>query len=218
VADPYDISQLFIEAAAVDGSDQASQLITEVLSTTGPDHVSQLIAEAAPTTGPDQGSQLIAEAAPTTGRDQISQLTIELLRGPEIVPPEDNPTQAYTFDAGLGLDYFLVLQPSDSGIELRDKVVKAYRVTGKTTRGKIKGYGWGPLQNISVDDVEQGTNARTTVIMQDTTDIQQSKRFQVNLPNSMMHTVRVEGVWDGVGPRDRIDEIVVEVSQQGIRR
>lgn len=198
--------------------DQISQGFFEALQDTGADQISQDFLEALASSGPDQISQLIAQAFQTTGPDQISQLTIELLRGPEIIPPADNPTQVFTFDAGLGNDYFLALQPSDSAIEGRDKVVKAVRVTGKVTNAFARVYAYGPVEDIDVDAVEAGTGAKTTVLLEDCPMVRQSKRHPVNVPNAMMHLIRVEGRWDGSGERDRIDEIFYEVSQQGIRR
>jgi hypothetical protein len=218
VPDPIDVSQLFVEVGPETGSDEASQLIAEVLSTTGPDAVSQIIAEVAPTTGPDQLSQLIAEVAPTTGPDQISQVTIELLRGPEVVPPERSPTSTFTVGAGLGLDWFIALQLSDSGYELRDKVVKSVRVTGKVTQAKVKVYGYGPKEDINIEDIEDGTGQKCMVTLDDTQHVQQSRRFQINVKNAMVHTIRIEGRSSDTGIPDRIDEAVYEVARMGVRR
>lgn len=198
--------------------DDISQLVVETTGDTADNQLSQGIAEVAASASVAQLSQLIAEIAASASGFQISQLTIELARGPEVVPPTDNPVGTFTVGAGLGNDWFICLQLSDSGEELRDKVVKSYRCTGKTTSGVIKGYGYGPLENIDVENIEDGTGQRVTVAIPDTDQVQQSKRFQVNLPNSAMHTVRVQGSWPGTGIPDRIDEIVYEVSRQGVRR
>lgn len=139
-------------------------------------------------------------------------------------PPGGGGTTVHTFDAETRIgtegmvSWFLVLQLSDSGIENRDKVIKAVRATGKFSSGKIKVYGYGPQQDINLSDIEQGINPRTTVTLANTTQVQQSKRHPVNVPNCMMHTIRIEGVSSGTGERDRVDEILYEVSQQGIRR
>jgi hypothetical protein len=201
-------------------ADEISQLIAEVAAETGDDQISQAIVEVAADSGLDQLSQLIAEVASSSGLIQISQLTIELARGPEVIPPEDNPASIFVFGiGGLVVNWWIVPQLSDSGIELRDKVIKSFRATGKFTNPKFQVYGYGPQQDINVDDIEEGVNSRTgAVVMADTTQVQQSKRFQVNVPNSMLHTVRLQGMYPGTGERDRVDEIVYEVSQQGIRR
>jgi hypothetical protein len=195
-----------------------SQLAPEVAADSSEAQISQAVVEAAASGSTAEIAQLAIETADASSIVQIAQLTIELGRGPEVVPPADNPVGTFTVGAGLGLDWFIALQLSDSGEELRDKVVKSFRFTGKTTNALAKGYGYGPLQDIDIDNIEDGTGQRVTLAPPDTTQVQQSKRYQVNLPNSMMHTWRMEGVWNGEGIPDRIDEIVYEVSRQGIRR
>lgn len=202
MADPDEVSQLIVEVASETGSDQDSQLIVGVFGATGPDPLSQLVAAVLAASGPDQ----------------VSQITIELLRGPEVVPPSDNPVSTFTVGAGLGNTWDLALQLSDSGVELRDKSVKSLRATGKFSSGKLKVYGYGPKEDIVIDDIEDGTNEKVMVILDDSSHVQQSRRHQVNVKNSMMHTVRIEGIWDGTGIPDRIDEIVYEVAGQGVRR
>jgi hypothetical protein len=202
VADPNEVSQFIVEVAAESGPDRDSQLIAEVLAATGPDQISQLVAQLFQTTGPDQ----------------ISQITIELLRGPEVIPPSSNPASTFTVGAGLGNNYSIALQLSDSGIELRDKVVKDPRVTGKFTSAKLKVYGYGPKEDINVADIERGTNPKATLFIDDSTQVQQSALLKVNVKNAMTHTARLEGIWDGQGIPDRLDEIVYQVARQGIRR
>ena len=202
MADPNEVSQLIVEVAAETGPDQDSQFIAEVLAATGNDQISQLIAQVFQTTGPDQ----------------ISQITIELLRGPEVIPPEDNPVSTFTVGAGLRVDWFLALQLSDTGIELRDKVVKDPRVTGKFTSGKLKVYGYGPKEDIDVGDIEDGINEKAMLLLDDSDEVQHSKLLKVNVKNSMTHTVRIEGRGAATGIPDRVDEIVYQVARQGVRR
>lgn len=218
MADNTDISQSIGEVAANSSEARVSQTIPEVGASAPNAQISQSVQESGADSSAAQVSQLPIEVGANKASVSISQLTIELGRGPEISPPLDTPADTYTFDEGLGNSWFLVLQLSDSGQEWRDKVVKSLRATGKFTRGLMKGYGYGPLADIDVSQIEQGIGQRVTVTLTDTTQVQQTKRFQVNLPNSMMHTIRVEGIWDGLGDRDRIDEIVCEVAGQGIRR
>lgn len=203
MADNNDISQFIVEVANEGGTDQISQSIVESLASTGVDEI----------------SQLIVEVAPTTGNDQISQLTIELLRGPDVTPPADSPTGTFVFNGGGdGVSYYLVPQLSDSGVELRDKVVKPFHVTGKITSPLAKIYGYGPQENIDVDAIEAGTGFKAIVVLDTTTQVALSKRHPVNCPNLRVHTIRIEGRWDGTGDRDRIDEIVYEQAISGVRR
>lgn len=196
--------------------------VSQFVPLVGADDAETLVSQAVPLVGADDAAALVSQIAPLVGADDarafVSQFVLLVGRGPEVVPPTETPVDTFTFDEGLGNEWFIALQLSDSGDELRDKVVKSVRVTGKTTRAMIKVYGYGPLENVNVSDIEEGTGQRVTQPMPDTTQVQQSKRFPINVPHSMMHTVRVEGIDDGAGIRDRIDEIVYEVSRQGIRR
>lgn len=218
MADNTDISQAISELAADVGQGQISQAVSEVGADAGNAQISQAVSEIGADASTAQISQLPVEVGANKATVIISQLTIELGRGPEIIPPAETPTQVFTFDAGLGNSYFLALQPSDSGIEGRDKVIKAVRVTGKINNGFAKVYAYGPVEDVDVDQVEDGIGFKTAVVLAASSLVQQSKRHPVNIPNAMMHLVRIEGRWDGTGDRDRIDEIFYEIAQQGIRR
>ena len=141
---------------------------------------------------------------------------------PPPIPPVGTGTFAFDVgEGGLGSTWYLIPQLSDEGIELRDKVVKSVRVTGKVSNANIKVYGFGPLADVDIASMEAGTSSITGPIdLPDTTRVQQSQRFQVNCGNLMTSTVRVEGRWDasdGSDP-DQIHEIAIESAQQGIRR
>ncbi len=136
---------------------------------------------------------------------------------PPVVTPR---VETARFDAhGGGSSWYLVPQLSDGGIELRDKTEKSFRVTGKMTDPQFSVYGYGAQVPIVVSDLEDGINSSTPKIpLPTTTEVEQYARTQVNVANAELYTWRLEGVWDGEGEVDRIDEIVVEISQQGIRR
>lgn len=144
----------------------------------------------------------------------------------EAPPPPAPPSvvRTGTFDgndigSGERSHYWLALQPSDSGDELRSKVVKAIRVTGKLTNASAQLYKWDVGEPINVTEVEQGINAATRPQhLPDVTQVTQSARKQVNVPNAVLHSARVQGTWEGDGVKDRIDEIVVEQAKQGVRR
>jgi hypothetical protein len=148
----------------------------------------------------------------------VTELGVPLSGSP---PPPVMPPVAETarFDAGLGNTWYLVPQLTDSGGELRDKVIKAFRATGKMTVPQFSVYAYGPEKEINVTDIEDGVRSSSgKKPLPSTTQVVQSARKQINVPNAMLHTVRLEGTWDGTGMKDRIDEIVYEVAQQGIRR
>lgn len=198
---------------------QNSQLSGEIAAGDSTARISQEVVE---TGAGDSNARISQETLETGAADsnaRISQLTIELGRGPEVVPPAADETSTFTFDEGLGNEYFIVLQLSDYGDELRDHLVKAFRVTGKVTNAKVKIYKYGPLENVEMSDLETGTNSATgAIILSDTTAVQQSRRFPVNVKNAKGSTIRIEGNWPGTGDRDRVDEVVIEAARQGVRR
>ena len=119
------------------------------------------------------------------------------------------------FDAGTGSNYYVVAQIDDAGDELRSKVYKAVRATGRKTNASAMVFGYDVNQEISVDDLEDGTrtNTRMTTRPQsftDTTSVSQSERKPVNITNAVLGTVRYEGDDTGNEQRDQIHEIVVE--------
>jgi hypothetical protein len=127
------------------------------------------------------------------------------------------------FDAGTGSNYYVVAQIDDGGNELRSHNVKAIRTTGIRTEASGMAFGYDVNQEISVEDLESGTrsNTRMTTRPQDFTDsegVTQSERKPINVANAVLSTVRIEGNDEGNEQRDQIHEIVVERSEQGVRR
>lgn len=199
--------------------DNIFQLVAEVGADASQSDVSQLVAEVGADASETQISQAVAEVGADASQARISQLTIELGAVVGTTPPTDTPLNTFTLGfGGLNINWYIVPQITDSEVELRDKMVKAVRVTGKVSNCNIKPYGWQPTQDIDVGDLEDGLNPLCTVFIPDTTEVVQSQRYQINCPNLMQHTVRVAGFWSGTGIPDRVDEIVYEVAQQGIRR
>lgn len=122
------------------------------------------------------------------------------------------------FDAGTGSGYYYVAPIVDSEDELRSKTVKAVRVTGKLTNAAMEIYGYDVSDPIVTTDLEQGLNSTTGPIAITTANVAQTPREQVNVPNAVLHTVRILGDDTGETERDRIDEIVTEQSEIGVRR
>lgn len=138
------------------------------------------------------------------------------------VPPPVTPPVAHTMRFGAGTtgnSWYAVASISDSGQELRSKNVKAPHLTGKVTAAAMQIYAYDVTQAINVSDLEQGLNSVTgDISIPDTTEVTQTERYQVNVVNACLHTIRVHGTWDGSGQPDRLDEIVYELSVQGVRR
>lgn len=123
------------------------------------------------------------------------------------------------FDAGTGSSYYLVPAIVDSGDELRSKCVKPGRVTSRRTNQTIQVYGYDVDSEISVSDLEDGQNSSTGALpLADNANVSQSPLIGVNVPNATSHTIRVAGDDTGETTRDRIDEIIYQVAQHGVRR
>lgn len=139
----------------------------------------------------------------------------------EVPPPETPPTtRTMRFGAGTaGSTWYLVAPIVDSSNELRSKVIKSARVTGKVTNANLQVYTYDVLSAINISDLESGTNSVTGDIpTPDTTEVAQSALYNVNCPNAVLHTIRIEGEWEGAGEPDRIDELVYQVAEAGVRR
>lgn len=138
----------------------------------------------------------------------------------EVPTPPEIGLHTFRFDAGVGpTPWYIVPQLSDSGSELRAKHLKSVRVTGKVTNAAGKGYGYDVGENIVVEDLETGENSKTgPVPLPDTSQVVRGERKQMRVPNAELHTVRIEGVWDGEGEPDRVDEIAYEYTEKGVRR
>lgn len=220
MADTSTIYQNVLEAAADEATTAISQAVVEGAADDATTAISQAVLEG----GADDAGTAISQAVLEGGADdagtRISQVVIEYSLGGEVPPaPPEPATGTFAFDEGGGVEWWVVPQLTDSGIELRDKVIKAVRVTGLVADADVRVYTYGPSDPVVVSDLENGVNSVTgAVALPDTTNVAQSPRLNVNCPNAMLSTVRVAGVWDGVSQRNRVDEILYEVAQQGIRR
>lgn len=156
----------------------------------------------------------------------MSQVNITQVVAEVMVPFVDTTTAptAFTerFDAGEGQAWFIAAQLSDSGNELRSKVIKAVRATGRLTNASAMIYAFDVGQPINVADIESGTRTNTKYITRpqtfpDTTEVTQTARKPVNVVG-VLHTVRLSGDDTGQAVRDRVDEITYEQAIMGVRR
>lgn len=200
--------------------DNISQLAAEVGADASDTRVSQQAAEIGADGSPALVSQMAVESGAAGSPTRVSQLVVELGYSPTTTPPTDSPTPVFAFGLGaLEVNWWIVPQLSDSGVELRDKCVKPFRATGKMSNPKFQVYGYGPDEEINVDDIEEGINSRTgLIIMDDSARVTQSRLYPVNVANCMLHTIRLQGMYPGTGERDRVDEIVYQLAVQGVRR
>lgn len=149
----------------------------------------------------------------------VTQVVVEL-----IVPfTEGNTTtpgvQTTRFDSGDGSAWYLVAPIVDSSSELRSKTIKAGHATGRLTNASFMIYAYDVTTGINMDDLESGDNSTSgPVPIDDSTMVAQSARAMLNIPNAVLHTIRIEGSDVGQSVRDEIHEIVYEVAIAGVRR
>jgi len=149
----------------------------------------------------------------------VTQVVVELM-----APfTEGNTAQSgvgtFRFGAGEGTEWYYVAPIVDSGDELRSKTIKSVRATGRITNGFAKIYGYDVSDGIDLQDLEDGTNSSTGPIsIDDTSFVTQSPRFNVNVPNCVLSTVRIEGDGRGQSERNQLHEVVLEQASAGVRR
>lgn len=218
MADETFIYQEVVEAGADAAAVRVSQEVAEVGASAAVTRIAQEVAEVGASASEARISQQAVELGASRSATRIAQLCIELGLGPEITPPADSPVGTFTFDEGPGSEWYLVLQLSDHGNELRDHVLKAVNVTGKVTNALVKFYRYGPGEPIDMGQLTAGSGFTAFVGLDDTNQVETSARFPVNIPNARVSTVRIEGRWTGNGIRDRLDQCVIEAAVRGIRR
>lgn len=125
----------------------------------------------------------------------------------------------YRFDTGSGSSVSAYLAWAFNG-NGRDALVKALTVTGKITSPNAGIHGAGVAQAISTTILEAGNSGSRsgTINLTTTTDVTQSQRIQLNVPNISEWTVRLDSTWAGTGAKDRIDKAEVEYALSSMRR
>jgi hypothetical protein len=123
------------------------------------------------------------------------------------------------FDAGEGSEWYICSSVVDSGVELLAKTIKGMRAIGKLTNASMMLFGYDIGDGIDVGDLETGTNSSTgPVALTDSTQVAQSTMLNINVTNSVLWAVRISGDDTGETVRDRVDELVVQVAEGGVRR
>ena len=115
--------------------------------------------------------------------------------------------------------YYFALQPSDAGQESKQKYIKTYRVTGRVTSPIIQVHGAEAGEDISISDIENGTNSLSgNIALTTTTGINRAFFAQQLVKKLQLFTIRFSGEWAGTGEVDRIDEIVLGVGVHGMKQ
>lgn len=152
---------------------------------------------------------------------EVSQLVIEVMSPFTGSPPPTTESSTMRFDAGNGSEWWLLAQLSDSGQELRSKVVKDPYIIGRTTNGHLRVYRFDVGQEIDIEameDDERLSGASRSRPIPDKSEVTQSAMIKTNVTNASMHTIRVSGDDTDQPVRDRLDQICYQIAQQGVRR
>jgi len=150
---------------------------------------------------------------------RVTQVAVEVM-----IPFTDTTQpkgQTQVFGRGIGSNWWVVPQLTDSGEELRSKTMKTITVTGKVTNCTVQGYGYDVGQEVKVSDLEDGVriNGATRALpVPNTVNVAQSARQPINVKNAVMTTMRIAGNDRGQATRDQIDQITAEMAIQGVRR
>lgn len=131
-------------------------------------------------------------------------------------------TRTYRFAAGesglTSMPYYLVWQPSDDGAESTSKQIHSFRPSGKFKSMKVQIHGATPGNVISVANMEDGTSALGEVSFADSTAVTRYLRSKCRFKNLATYALRLSGTWDGNNIKDRLEELVVEISAHGRER
>lgn len=126
----------------------------------------------------------------------------------------------FRFDTGAGeaINWYLAWNYSDDGLEQNAKVVKGYRVTGKTTSASLGIYGARSNSDIDALPLETGAGAAGSVIVPNKTNVAINKLDKFIVRELLLYTARIGGTWSGSGKKDRVDEVILLVEQGGVRK
>ena len=126
--------------------------------------------------------------------------------------PEDDPEDRDPIDC------YVAFQFMDNGGESRNKLISAVRLTGKMKDPEVQIHAASPGEEIDIEDVEAGTNARATIQFPDSSQVTRYERKKVMVKNNSIWTARVGWTWDGTGDPDRLDELVIEGRAHGTEK
>lgn len=134
-------------------------------------------------------------------------------------------TKTYRYSAGetglTSMPWYLVWQISDDGIENVSKRLHSIRLQGKFKTPVVQIHGARPSEKISATNMENGaqTDAGTyfsgNISFADSTGVTRYLQKNVRIKNLANYAVRVSGTWDGNNIKDRLEEVVLEISTHG---
>lgn len=129
-------------------------------------------------------------------------------------------TFQYDEISGEEVPWYVAFQPTDSGEEQRPKQIKSLRITARGNVPMIQVHGTTPSsRELSIDDIEDGTNSVSGNITL-TASPELAREFAVpyKVKNLGLWCIRYADTYEGSGPVNRLDEIVVGIEAHGIAR
>ncbi|HEY8560515.1 MAG TPA: hypothetical protein VIL74_09070 [Pyrinomonadaceae bacterium] len=119
-------------------------------------------------------------------------------------------------DGATPVPYYFAIQGTDNNEEQRAKRIKSIRLTGRVTNPVIQIHGAMRGGEISVSDIENGTNSLSgNILLDSSTGIVRNYKKNLVVKNLHLWSLRMSGEWDGTGDVDEIHEIVVEIESHG---
>lgn len=132
-------------------------------------------------------------------------------------------SKTFRFDqvSGETVGYYMVWQLSDAGAESRPKKVKRPAVRGKVTaNGNVGIHGEyidDEIDMVAIAAGNSGSKTGAVALSNSVSGVRYRPAEDVGVEGLMVYAIGVAGEWAGVGDRDRIDEVICEVTVQGGR-
>lgn len=132
-------------------------------------------------------------------------------------------TRTYRFDEAdatlTSMPWYVAWQLSDDGLQDVAKMIHSLQLTGRVTNCKIQVHGMRPGGTFNISDLEDGVNSLSgDIVFADSDEITSYLKKKFKVKNLANYCLRISGDWDGVGDKDRIDELAVEISTHGKQR
>lgn len=136
--------------------------------------------------------------------------------------------KTYRFGEGVGsgtIPWYIVWQPSHDGEEQMSKRLHSITAHGRLTSPVAQIHGAKPGGSFSFANIENGNGADTSayfsgnINLGTSTGIQRYLQQQMRISNLANYALRLSGTWDATNAnRDRLEEVVLEVSTHGRAR
>lgn len=140
----------------------------------------------------------------------------EFLCGGRTATKREVKTFRYYEGDGTAIPYYIVFQPTDLGEELRSKMMRSIRVTGRVNSLVAQIHGAAPGGEVSIANIEAGTNSLSgDITIGSSSGLRRMFRTKYLVKNLGIAALRLAGTWPGTGDPDRIDEVVIEVGTHG---